>query len=100
MAGIFCVAVLLIAEVPSGTISRAMPLNRFSVTRVAITGVMRSFITLIAVEQPHPDPHDQRDQESKQEGKAVQDQQAEHDRTEAHGAADRKVDLTGYHRAG
>ena len=40
-----CSALLLMADSPSGTISSAMPLNRFSVTRVAITGVMRSFMT-------------------------------------------------------
>ena len=56
IAGIFCAAVLLIAEVPSGTISRAMPLKRLSVTRVAMTGVIRSFITLNPLSAPISTP--------------------------------------------
>ena len=100
MAGIFCVAVLLIAEVPSGTISSAMPLKRFSVTRVAITGVMRSFMTMKPLSSAHPDPHHQRDQEGGEEGETVQDRQAEHHRGQAHRAADREIDVAGDHQQG
>ena len=50
--GMVCSAPLLMAERPSGTISSAMPLNRLSVTSVAMTGVMRSFMTSVPFRNP------------------------------------------------
>ena len=49
-------ALPLIADRPSGTISSAIPLNRFSVTSVAITGVMRSFMTRRPLRKPKAIP--------------------------------------------
>ncbi|OPZ70587.1 MAG: hypothetical protein BWY83_01565 [bacterium ADurb.Bin478] len=44
------------ADSPSGTINSATPLKRLSVTSVAITGVMRSFITRNPLSAPIPMP--------------------------------------------
>ena len=57
-----------------------MPLNRFSVTRVAITGVMRSFITMKPLSSPIPIPTTNVIRKARQEGEPVQDQPGEHDR--------------------
>ena len=52
MGGMTFSALPLMADSPCGTISSAMPLNRFSVTSVAITGVMRSFMTRSPLRDP------------------------------------------------
>ena len=51
-----------------------------------------------AVEESHPDPQDQRDDEGGEEAEAVQDQPGEHHGAQAHGAADREVDVAGDHQ--